>query len=129
MMLLLDTHIFLWFITGDERLSQEFRKAIEDADAAYLSVVSVWEVTVKFHLGKLPLPQPPNPWLFEQREHHGVESLSLNERAVSRLSDLPNHHKDPFDRLLVCQAIEEQLMLVTVDPIVERYPARFLASA
>ena len=129
MRLLLDTHIFLWFITGDERLSGYFRKSIEDADAAYLSVASVWEVTVKYQLGKLPLPEAPNPWLFEQREHHGIESLSLTERAVSRLSELPEHHKDPFDRMLVCQAIEEQLMLVTVDPIIEKYPARLLTSA
>jgi PIN domain nuclease of toxin-antitoxin system len=86
-------------------------------------------VTVKYQLGKLPLPEPPNPWLFEQREHHGIESLSLSERAVSRLGELPEHHKDPFDRMLVCQAIEEQLMLVTVDPLVEKYPARLLTSA
>jgi len=129
MRLLLDTHIFLWFITGDERLSPHFRKSIEDADAAYLSVVSVWEVAIKYQLGKLPLPAPPNPWLLEQREHHGIESLSLSERAVSRLSELPEHHKDPFDRMLVCQAIEEQLMLVTVDPTVEKYPTRLLTSA
>ena len=129
MRLLLDTHIFLWFITGDDRLSQYYRKTIEDADAVYLSVVSVWEVTVKYHLGKLPLPEVPNPWLLEQREQHGIESLALDERAVSRLSDLPSHHKDPFDRLLVCQAIEKQLTLVTIDPIVERYPARLLTSA
>jgi PIN domain nuclease of toxin-antitoxin system len=129
MRLLLDTHIFLWFITGDERLSQHYRRSIEDADAVYLSVVSVWEVTVKYHLGKLPLPEAPHPWLPEQRERHGIESLALGERAVSRLGDLPDHHKDPFDRLLVCQAIEEQLTLVTIDPIVEKYPASLLTSA
>ena len=97
MRLLLDTHIFLWFITGDDRLSQHYRKTIEDADAVYLSVVSVWEVTVKYHLGKLPLPEVPNPWLLEQREQHGIESLALDERAVSRLSPATTRI-----RLIVC---------------------------
>ena len=123
MRLLLDTHIFLWYITGDERLSQRFRQAIEDADVAYLSVISGWEATIKHQLGKLPLPAPPTPWLREQRENHGIESLPLSETAVSILSQLPLHHKDPFDRMLVCQSIEHDLAIVTVDPILEKYPA------
>src|SRR4051794_22889448 len=126
MRLLLDTHIFLWYIVGDERLSNELRESVQRADAAYLSVVSLWEATIKYQLGKLPLPKPPYPWLTEQRELHGIESLPLNEASVSRLTGLPEHHKDPFDRILLCQAIEHQLTVVTVDPILTRYPASFL---
>jgi PIN domain nuclease of toxin-antitoxin system len=61
--LLLDTHVFLWFITGDARVGERTRHAIENSDAAYLSVVSLWEATIKYQLGKLPLPEPPHPWL------------------------------------------------------------------
>ena len=107
-------------------MRQAFRKAIEDADAVYLSVVSVWEALIKYQLGKLPLPQPPHPWLSAEREHHGIESLSLSESAVSRLAQLAAHHRDPFDRMLVCQAIEHDLRIVTVDPMLARYPAMLL---
>src|SRR5436853_123061 len=111
MRLLLDTHIFLWYITGDQRVSPYVRQAIEDSEAAYLSVVSLWEATIKYQLGKLPLPEPPHPWLSVQREHHGIETLPLDEASVARLSGLALHHRDPFDRILVCQALEHSLQI------------------
>jgi PIN domain nuclease of toxin-antitoxin system len=128
MRLLLDTHIFLWYITGDRRISAAVRRSIEDCDVAYLSVVSVWEAAAKYQLGKLPLPEPPHPWLSAQRELHGFESLSLDEASVARLSELPLHHRDPFDRMLVCQALEHELQIVTVDSVLGKYPARLLSS-
>ncbi len=98
MRLLLDTHVFLWYITGDERLPH----------------------------GRWWLCQPPaakhQPLL-----RHGIASLSLNEAAVTRLVDLPTHHRDPFDRILVCQSIEHDLHIVTVDPAIVSYPAKLLA--
>jgi PIN domain nuclease of toxin-antitoxin system len=127
MRLLLDTHIFLWYVGGDPRVRGTFRKAIEDAEVVYLSVVSVWEATIKYSVGKLPLPEPPHPWLSEQREQHGIESLSIDERSVAHLLKLEPHHRDPFDRILVCQAIEHGLQLVTVDPVMAKYPAKILA--
>jgi PIN domain nuclease of toxin-antitoxin system len=129
MRLLLDTHIFLWYITGDERLSDQFREAIEDAEASFLSVVSLWEATIKYQLGKLPLPEPPDPWLSVQREHHGIESLPLHEVSVARLAGLPLHHRDPFDRMLVCQALAHGLIIVTVDAVLSEYPAQLLQKA
>jgi len=129
MRLLLDTHIFLWYITGDERVSGSIREAIENSEIAYLSVISLWEAMIKYQLGKLPLPEPPNPWLREQREHHGIDSLGLDEASVSRLPTLPSHHRDPFDRMLVCQAMEHDLQIVTVDPVIARYPAAIFQSA
>src|SRR3954454_11176917 len=110
MRLLLDTHIFLWFITGDERVPGPMRQTIEDSEAAFLSVVSLWEATIKYQLGKLPLPEPPHPWLSIQRERHGIEPLPLDEGSVARLAVLPLHHRDPFDRMLVCQALEHGLL-------------------
>jgi PIN domain nuclease of toxin-antitoxin system len=129
MRLLLDTHIFLWYITGDERISLSMRQAIEDSDASYLSVVSLWEATIKYQLGKLPLPEEPHPWLSVQRELHGIEPLPLDEASVARLAGLPAHHRDPFDRMLVCQALEHELLIVTVDSVLSRYPAQFLTLA
>ena len=126
MRLLLDTHIFLWYITGDRRVEPSVRGRIENAEAAYLSVASVWEATIKYQLGKLSLPEPPSPWLSDQRELHGIESLPIDEASVAHLSGLAFHHRDPFDRLLVCQAIEHELQIVTVDPILSRYPAKLL---
>ena len=126
MRLLLDTHIFLWYITGDSRIEPAVRRAIEDSDAAYLSVVSPWEATAKYQLGKLPLPEPPHPWLTEQRESHDIDSLALDEGSVARLPTLPMHHRDPFDRMLVCQALQHDLQLVTVDSVLEKYPAQLL---
>jgi PIN domain nuclease of toxin-antitoxin system len=128
MRLLLDTHIFLWYITGDERVAPSMRQAIEDSDASYLSVVSLWEATIKYQLGKLPLPEEPHPWLSVQRELHGIEPLQLDEASVARLAD-PTHHRDPFDRMLVCQALEHELLIVTVDSVLSRYPAQFLPLA
>jgi PIN domain nuclease of toxin-antitoxin system len=126
MRLLLDTHIFLWYITGDERVSSHMRRAVEDSEAAYLSVVSLWEATIKYQLGKLPLPEEPHPWLAVQREQHGIEPLPLDEASVARLATLAPHHRDPFDRMLVCQALEHELTIVTVDSVLSKYPAAVL---
>jgi len=126
MRLLLDTHIFLWYIAGDTRVGARTRAAIEDAEGAYLSVVSVWETAIKYQIGKLSLPEPPHPWLSVQREQHGIESLPIDEASVAHLSKLELHHRDPFDRILVCQAIEHGLQIVTIDHVFSRYPAKVL---
>jgi len=90
MKILLDTHIFLWFISGDIRLSTDVRDAIRDPDnEVYLSAVSVWEAIVKYQLGKLPLPEPPEIYLPKQRELHQIVSLALDESSVAQLANLP----------------------------------------
>lgn len=127
MRLLLDTHIFLWFISGDARLPTDWRERIRDPDSAvYLSVVSLWEALVKYRLGKLPLPHPPESYLPTQRARHQIASLSLDEASVCHLSSLPRAHRDPFDRMLVCQALEHGLSIVTVDPVFGAYSAPIL---
>lgn len=126
MRLLLDTHVFLWYIAGDRKINAVLRRTIEDADTVYLSVASVWEATIKYYLGKLPLPEAPHPWLGIQRVLHEIESLPVDEAAVTHLAGLSSHHRDPFDRMLICQAIEHDLQVVTVDPVFKRYPARLL---
>ncbi|MEA3339099.1 MAG: type II toxin-antitoxin system VapC family toxin [Chloroflexota bacterium] len=122
MKLLLDIHIFLWFISGDERLSEGMRDIIRDLDnKVYLSVVSLWKAIVKYRLGKLPLPQPPDIYLPVQRQRHQVISLPLDEASVSQLASLPKIHRDPFDRMLICQALEHSLTIATVDDTVCAY--------
>ena len=127
MRLLLDTHIFLWFISGDIRLPKSARESIQNFEnEIYLSVISLWETIIKFQLGKLPLPEPPEIYLPKQRERHLIFSLELNEASVSRLSELPSLHRDPFDRMLICQALEHDMTLVTGDDLVRSYPVSLL---
>jgi len=123
MKLLLDTHIFLWFISGDSRLSVSFRDAIRNPDNdVYLSVVSVWEAIIKYQLGKLPLPESPETYLPKQRDRHLIDSLPVDEESVAQLAKLPALHRDPFDRLLICQALHNELVIVTADTAILAYP-------
>ena len=122
MKILLDTHIFLWFISGDSRLSTDVRDAIRDPDnEIYLSVVSDWESIVKYQLGKLPLPEAPETYLPKQRNLHQIASLALDETSVAQLARLPPLHRDPFDRMLICQAVQNSLIIATVDSAVRAY--------
>jgi PIN domain nuclease of toxin-antitoxin system len=123
MKLLLDTCIFLWLISGDNRLSNSVREEICDPEnEIFLSTVSIWESIVKNQIGRLPLPEPPAEYLPAQRKRHNISSLPLEEGSVVNLSNLPLIHRDPFDRMLICQAIEHQLTLVTVDNVIRSYP-------
>ncbi|PSB45916.1 PIN domain nuclease [Cyanosarcina cf. burmensis CCALA 770] len=128
MELLLDTHIFLWYISGNTQLSPNFRDSIQDPNNnVYLSVVSLWECIIKYQLGKLPLPKSPEIYLPEQRKQHRIDSLKVDEASVARLIQLPPLHRDPFDRLLICQAFEHNLIIVTADTAVMSYQiAQFL---
>ena len=127
MKVLLDTHIFLWYISGDRRLPEGLLGTIRDMrNEVYLSVVSLWEAIVKYQLGKLPLPEPPESYFPLQRERHRFFSLALDEASVSHLSKLPPLHRDPFDRMLVCQAMEHGLTIATVDDLVAAYPVGVL---
>jgi PIN domain nuclease of toxin-antitoxin system len=125
MKFLLDTCIFLWFISGDRRLSAPLRELICDpTNEVFLSTVSIWESIVKHQLGKLPLPMPPAEYLPGQRKRHGISSLPLDEGSVVHLPNLPAFHRDPFDRMLICQAIQHRLTLVTTDRIICSYPVK-----
>ena len=127
MRILLDTHIFLWFISGNPQLSNQLRDNIRDPDnEIYLSSVSIWEVIVKHQLGKLPLPESPEKYLPKQRDLHQILTLTLDEASVVQLAKLPLLHRDPFDRMLICQAIQNDLILATVDTAIRAYPINML---
>lgn len=127
MRILLDTHIFLWFISGDAQLPTDVRDAIREPDnEVYLSSVSVWEAIVKYQLGKLPLPESPETYLPKQRSLHQIASLDLDESSVIQLAKLPPLHRDPFDRMLICQALQNGLTIATVDAAVRIYSVSVL---
>ncbi len=122
MNLLLDTHVFLWLISGDARLALPLRRAVTDSsNQVFLSVVSIWEATIKFQIGKLQLPEAPGVYLPAQRARHLISPLPLDEESVGPLGSLPDHHRDPFDRILICQAIERNLAIATVDNLIMQY--------
>jgi len=114
--LLLDTHVLIWWDEG-RRLSGAARGAIEAADSVYVSAASAWEVAIKIGLGRLR----PARTVEEAADESGFLELPITFRHAQRVSGLPAHHRDPFDRLLVAQAEVEGLTLVTRDPVFERY--------
>ncbi|WP_414545054.1 type II toxin-antitoxin system VapC family toxin [Nostoc sp. CCY0012] len=122
MKIILDTHVFLWFISGDNRLSTDVRDSICNLDnQIYLSVVSMWESIVKYQLGKLPLPESPELYFPKQRDRHQIVNLDLDQASVAILANLPLLHRDPFDRMLICQALQHNLTIATVDSAIRTY--------
>ena len=129
MKLLLDTHAFLWFVAANPKLPATFRVAIQNpANELFLSVASVWEVVIKYQIGKLPLPSTPGEYMSRQRAIHGIASLPVDEGAMSHLARMPSLHNDPFDRLLVAQALQHGLTVVKVDPAIMAYPVAVLTT-
>ena len=127
MKILLDTHIFLWFISRDQRLPTDVQKIIQDLDnEIYLSVVSTWEAIVKYQLGKLPLPESPEIYFSKHCDRHQILNLDLDQASVTQLAKLPSLHRDPFDRMLICQAIQNDMAIATVDEAVRAYPVNLL---
>lgn len=119
-MLLLDTHAFLWFMSDPSRLSEKVNTELENADVVYISIASFWEMAIKSSLGKLKLPASITD-MMKDCEELDFSILPLRGSHLERLQGLPWHHRDPFDRLLICQAQEENLTLVTADENIAKY--------
>jgi PIN domain nuclease of toxin-antitoxin system len=116
--LLLDTHIYLWWLIDSPALSKRAHQMIEDADQVYVSVVSIWEAGIKWRTGKLSVAPEV---LVEGMNQNGLVSLPVNLAHTLQFSQLPDHHRDPFDRMLVAQSMAEPLFLVTSDRALEPY--------
>jgi PIN domain nuclease of toxin-antitoxin system len=130
MRLLLDTHVFLWYISADPHLPVAFQASIRDpANEVYLSVASVWEAVIKCAIGKLSLPAPPAEYLPRQREAHRIATLPVEEADLLHLAGLPPLHRDPFDRIMIAQALQHGLTLATVDDAVRAYAVPLLPTA
>ena len=118
---LLDTHTFLWFITNDPQLSNKSKKIIENPDTnVFVSIASIWEIAIKYSLGKLELSGPLEG-LKEQMELNGFELLSISFDHTWQLSKLPHHHGDPFDRIIIAQAIAENFTVIGKDKNFPKY--------
>lgn len=127
MRLLLDTHTFLWWVDGARELSGRARAAIGDPDNdCLLSLASCWEMAIKVSTGKLKLPVALERFIPEQLTVNGFRHLEIGFRHIARVTRLAFHHRDPFDRLLVAQAIEEELTVVSADPVFRKYGVRRL---
>lgn len=122
MRLLLDTHAFLWWIEGTPAVGRRARVAVANPDNEVLfSIASCWELAIKLSLGKLRLAESLTRFIPEQLRVNGFSLLDVQLRHVVRVADLPFRHRDPFDRLLVAQALEDDLTVVSADRVFRKY--------
>lgn len=129
MRLLLDTHVFLWSLSDTPHLTRDIRDVIRDpGNDVYVSVVTLWELSIKAKLGKIELPGPAETWLPRAAEETGFETVEISAAHAVTAGQLPLHHGDPFDRLLVAQAMIERLTLASRDPFIARYDVRVLTA-
>ena len=119
---ILDTHVFLWWNMDDPQLSGTLREIISDGrNELYLSAASAWEIAIKAGRGRLILPAPPPVYVSDRLILHGFQALPISLNHTLHVYSLPDHHRDPFDRLLVAQAQLEDIPILTADPIMARY--------
>jgi PIN domain nuclease of toxin-antitoxin system len=120
---LLDTQVWLWMQGSPERFGDDARGLVEDtAVTLFFSSASSWEIAIKWALGKLGLPEPPEDYVPGRLRSSGVTPLPVEHSHALRVASLEHHHRDPFDRLLVAQALVEDVPILTADPVFSRYP-------
>lgn len=130
MRLLLDTHEWIWMHTRPERLSTHALALLQDpGNTLVVSLVSCWEISIKYAIGKFPLPRPPSEYLPRMLAAATVELLPITLDDVTHVATLPLHHRDPFDRLLIAQAQREGLPLLTADRRLAQYGVAIIAAA
>jgi PIN domain nuclease of toxin-antitoxin system len=123
---ILDTHTFLWAIAEEGKLSRRARQIYTGSNDLWLSVASMWEILIKVQAGKLPLPEPAGRYLVKKLAQNQIELLPITLDHVLRIESLPMHHRDPFDRLLIAQSIQEGWPIITADPWFARYPVEVI---
>ena len=130
MRVLVDTQCWLWMTGAPERFSAAARAIVEHREhELYLSAASAWEIAIKHAIGKLQLPEAPATYVPARIDATGVRPLSIDHAHALRVSTLPPHHRDPFDRLLVAQAQIEDLTILTSDPMFDAYDVPTFAAA
>jgi PIN domain nuclease of toxin-antitoxin system len=121
---LLDTHAFLWFVSGDKQLPESAKRIIRNIDeSCFLSAASLWEITIKHQNNKLDLGISLKE-LFDFADRNQIEIIPINYEHLLQLSKLPSHHNDPFDRLIIAQAISEELIIITRDKLFKNYKVK-----
>ena len=124
---LIDTHIFIWFSQNSSQLSRSAHDLLKNpAHEIFLSMASIWEIQIKLDIQKLALPLPLVDLIALQRQTNNLQILPIEPRHIYGLSDLPMHHRDPFDRLLIAQSNAEAMPLLSADAIFDRYDAQIL---
>lgn len=127
MNILFDTHVFIWWDSNPEKLPTHILSACESTEnTLFLSIASLWEMQIKQQLGKLELREPLSTLVSMQQATNGIQLLPIHATHVFALQNLPNHHKDPFDRLIIAQALNEKLTIATADRQFIHYPATLL---
>ncbi|NWF60748.1 MAG: type II toxin-antitoxin system VapC family toxin [Fischerella sp.] len=121
MKLLIDTHTFLWFINDSPQLSADAKALLESEVDVLLSAASLWEIAIKTSLGKLTLPDPYDKFIPQQVTLNDLEILPISMAHLAVVARLPFHHRDPFDRLLIAQAMVEQVSIVSADAVFDSY--------
>ena len=125
---LIDTQVLLWFLSGDPRLPEEVIRFMEsEENQGYLSDASLWEISIKYSLGKLKLAEPFDELLIERIHGNGFRLLALTRGHLFGVARLPFHHRDPFDRLLVAVGRAEKLAFLTLDPAFRKYDLEFVS--
>lgn len=127
MKLLLDTHVFLWWLTDDHQLSPRAKRALRDGkNDVFFSAASAWEIAIKTKLGRVTLPEDAERYITDQLELNAFQVLPIRLQHALRVASLPDVHRDPFDRLLVAQALIEDLVILSKDRRLSGYPVRVL---
>ncbi|MGB9304164.1 MAG: type II toxin-antitoxin system VapC family toxin [Mycobacterium sp.] len=126
---LIDTHVWLWMQSDPDRLCDETRAIVQDVRTGILfSAASAWEIAIKYRLGKLPLPEPPASYVPDRMRRSGTSPLPVDHPHTLRTADLPDHHRDPFDRILVAQAQLLDLTIITADDQFSAYDVAVVAA-
>jgi PIN domain nuclease of toxin-antitoxin system len=123
---ILDTHAFLWALAGDVRMSPHAREVYSGNADLLLSVASIWEILIKVQSGKLNLPRPCAPYLLNKLAENRINRLPISFDHLLTFEGLAMHHRDPFDRMLIAQGIEEDCPVITANPVFKQYPIRVI---
>ena len=123
---IIDTHTFLWAIAGDRRMSGRAHDLFIGPTDLFLSIVSIWEILIKVQLRKLNLPEPAGPYVIRKLAENRIETLPIDLNHLLAFEGLTLHHRDPFDRMLIAQALEEDLPIITADRLFSRYPVQVI---
>jgi len=127
MKILLDTQCWLWWIAAPEKLNRRARRRIADKrNTVYLSAASSWEIAIKYSLGRLSLPEPPLQFIPKRLARDTITALPIEIMHSLYVANLPRHHRDPFDRILISQSIREDIPIMTADRQFERYEVEII---
>ena len=126
---LLDTQVWLWSLVSPDRLGTEVTAIVDNPDnTLVLSAASTWEISIKYRLGKLPLPEPPEKFVLPRLTRDGIECLPVQHQHAARVALLPDYHRDPFDRLLIATAQTDSMTILTSDRQFQPYDVKVILS-